>query len=485
MRTGDLLDKILAPEYFSYEFYDNTIIVREMERISGATTVAQTVEIRGTVTDGEGNPLLGVTVLVKGGENGVVTHFDGNYRMEVPVGGTLSFSFMGFAPREIIVEAGSSVIDVQLEENITALDEVVLVSTGYQTISRERATGAFVSVAKEHLEKPTSSIAERLVGVVLGLQSAVGTDGSVNFRVRDQSSLLADAQPLVVYDGFPIEGGLENINPNDVESITVLKDAVAASIWGAKSANGVIVVTSKQGKKGKPRVSVSSFVKTSGRLDLGYVNPVPTSAEVIDYEQKGFDTDLFGGGANPLPSAMFIVYPQSLAVTAMNEARLGRITPEDRDATLARLQGLDNRQQIRDYLLQTTVTQQYNVVISAGNEHIANTLSILLEDRKTFFKGDEQGRVLINYKNQTDLTDWITFDFSGMFGYEKEKDNGGDLNFLNDLQPYDMLINADGSLTDMSHLHYYMPNMETFVPDKFPYPDWSYTPYRRSGTGIA
>ncbi|MGS2740246.1 SusC/RagA family TonB-linked outer membrane protein [Sinomicrobium pectinilyticum] len=477
MRTGDLLDKILAPEYFSYEFYNNTIIVREKEGISGVTTAAQTVDIRGTVTDSKGNPLPGVTVLVKGGENGVVTDFDGNYHIEFVAGGGLSFSFMGFTPREVVVEAGSSVIDVQLEESVTALEEVVLASTGYQTISRERATGAFVSVAKEQLEKPASSVAERLVGVVPGLQSTVGAYGLVNFRVRGQSSLLADAQPLVVYDGFPVEGGLESINPNDVESITVLKDAAAASIWGAKSANGVIVVTSKQSKQGKLRVSVSSFVKTSGKLDLGYVNPIATGAEVIDYEQKGFDTDLFGGGSNPLPPAMFIVYPQSLAVTAMNEARLGRITPEDRDATLARLRGLNNQKQIRDYLLETPITQQYNVAVSGGGEHIANTLSILLEDRKTFFKGDEQERVLINYKNQTDLKDWLTFDFSGMLGYEKVKTNGVDLNFIHDLQPYDMLVNADGSLTDMSYLHYYMPNMEAFVPmDKFPYPDWSYNP---------
>ncbi|MGS2764375.1 SusC/RagA family TonB-linked outer membrane protein [Sinomicrobium sp. M5D2P9] len=477
MRTGDLLDKILAPEYFSYEFYNNTIIVREKEGISGVTTAAQTVDIRGTVTDSEGNLLPGVTVLVKGGENGVVTHFDGNYHIEVPVGGTLSFSLMGFAPREIIVETGSSVIDVQLEENITALDEVVLVSTGYQTISRERATGAFVSVAKEQLEKPASSIAERLVGVVPGLQSAVGADGSVNFRVRGQSSLLADAQPLVVYDGFPIEGGLENINPNDVESITVLKDAAAASIWGAKSANGVIVVTSKQGKHGKPRVSVSSFVKTSGKLDLGYVNPVATSAEVIDYEQKGFNTGFFGRPELRPSASVSDLSAQSLAVTAMNEARLGRITPEQRDAALERLRGLNNRQQIRDYLLQTPVTRQYNIEVSGGGGHLSNRLSLLFEDRKTFFKGDREERVLINYGNQADITDWLSFDFSGMFEYEKRQNNGVDLGLIQSLQPYDMLVNADGSLTDMSYLKYYTPNMEAFVPmEKFPYPDWSYNP---------
>lgn len=436
-------------------------------------------KISGTITDGNGIPLSGVTIIIKGTQRGVASNFDGKYSIEASADDFLIFSYLGYTKQEISI-GNQTIINVELKESSNELAEVVLVSSGYQEISRERATGAYESVSKKQLDKPASSISERLVGMVAGLQSTTNADGSIDFEIRGQSTLFAEQNPLIVLDGFPVEGDFSTINPNDVESVTVLKDAAAASIWGARAANGVIVVTTKKAKKGKTNVSISSFVRFSNKLDLDYVVARGSSSDILEYEQRAFDSDFFGGLiASPPSISPGQLSPFSLAITAMNEARLGRITNSERDATLARLSGLNNKSQIEDNLLQSPITKQYNIAISGGNEKMTNTLSLLFEDNKTFFQGDENKKYLINYNNRVKLAKKLDFDFAGMMQYNSFTANsGGDmLGTIRSLAPWDMLLNSDGSPTDLSYLEYYRPNLNTFVPfDLFPYSDWSYNP---------
>lgn len=293
-----------------------------------------------------------------------------------------------------------------------------------------------------------------MVGAVPGLQSTINADGSMDLEIRGQSSLNADRNPLVVVDGFPVDDGFESIDPNEVESINVLKDAAAASIWGAKAANGVIVVTTKEGKKGKTKVSFSSHLKISPQIDLGYAVNSASPEDIIEYEQRGFDTDFFGGLLSDPPgkTAMDATTPYSQAIVAMNEARLGRISKDERDATLEHLKTLNNRKQIKDHLLQHPITRQVDFSISGGNENMQNRLSLLYEDNKRNFKGDKSNKYQINYKNQIDLTKWLDFDFSGTMQYEDQQNNGTDLETIKSLAPWDMLLDDDGNLTDMSYL---------------------------------
>lgn len=477
IRVNDLMSNSFSKGKFNFSFSgENIVIIKEKSTLEKEAKTQQ--RITGKVVTEENVPLLGVTVLVKGGKKGVVTDFDGNYSLAADEGDVLSFSYVGYVAAEVTV-AKQTQINVTLKEDLTVLNEVVVMSTGYQTISEERATGAFETISKEQLEKPASSISERLVGMVAGMQSTVSANGSISFEIRGQSSLLSDRQPLIVYDGFPIEGGLNSINPNDVESITVLKDAAAASIWGAKSANGVIVVTSKKAKQGKARISFSTFVKTSNKLDLDYVVGNASSAEVIEYEQMGFDSNRFGTVFGPMPGAdVFSVEdPTSQSMIAMNEARLGRITPAQRDATLARLRGLNNKRQIEDHLLQAPITKQYNLSISGGSERMKNNLSLLFENNKDFFIGNKTDKYLINYSNKINIAKNLDFDFSGMMQYNNHKNNGTTLGTIKSLSPFDMLVNNDGSPTDLTHLKYYTPNLDAFIPkEQFPYSDWSYNP---------
>mgnify|MGYP006361606471 FL=1 len=494
--ANKLLKESLSNGHFKLEILGNKTIVISTD---SNTSPLQEILITGQVVDENGMPIPGVNVYVSSRHpksqkvsnefvlRGTITDFDGKFTIQAEVGYFLVTSSISYESNSQQI-TNKTEYNIVLKESINALSEVVLVSTGYQSISKERATGAYEGIKKSQLEKPSSNISERIVGMVAGVQSSINADGTVDFQIRGLSSLSANKSPLIVLDGFPIEGGFESINPNDVDSVTILKDAAASSIWGAKAANGVIVVVTKKGKKEKMNVSISSFVKTSSKLDLDYALARGSSSDVIAYEQKAFDSNffgsLFGGPQGISPNELT---PYSQAIVAMNEARLGRITNAERDARLATYRGLDNKQQIRDYLLESPLTQQNNISISGGNEVMTNNVSILFEDRKGFFQGDQTKKYLINFNNQTNVAKGVTFNVGVMLQRSDVKTNsgqedplfgGGDmLSTIRSLAPWDMLKNADGSLTDMSYLKYYRPNLDAFVPfDKFAYSDWSYNP---------
>ncbi|MEI3421279.1 MAG: carboxypeptidase-like regulatory domain-containing protein [Butyricimonas faecihominis] len=191
-------------------------------------------KIRGMVRDKEGLPLPGVTVLIKGTTQGVATT-TGTFGLMLPQKGktTLVFSFVGMQTQEVVVDEKDKLIEITLEAASEDLQEVVV--TGYLSLPKERATGSINVISKKQLDKPTTNFASRLIGTTAGLASTLYSKGNPTFEIRGETSLYANAQPLLVVDGFPVEGGFNSTNPNDVESVTIRKDAAAASILGSQS----------------------------------------------------------------------------------------------------------------------------------------------------------------------------------------------------------------------------------------------------------
>ena len=235
---------------------------------------AQDKTVSGTVVDEDGLPLPGVTVLEKGTGNGTQTNFDGVYTLEVGNGSVLSFSYVGFAPQDIKVGAADS-YDVTMQTDADALAEVVVL--GYSTKGVEEVTGSSVQIGGDEIaESPTVSVEQALQGKVAGVQisQSSGTPGAIqDIRIRGISSINADNDPLYVIDGVPVSNAnisgsanqtslnpLASINNQDIASITVLKDASATAAYGARGSNGVIVVTTKNGKKGETSFTFSSQV---------------------------------------------------------------------------------------------------------------------------------------------------------------------------------------------------------------------------------
>lgn len=222
---------------------------------------AQSRTITGKVTDAGGTGLPGVSVTVKGSTQGAVSDGNGGYSLSVPPNkNTLVFSYIGFVGQEI--EIGSqSVINVALEEDATNLSEVVVV--GYGTQKKSQMTGAISQVtSKQITEMPLTSLGQALQGRAAGVdvsQSGSKPGSAPKILIRGRRSFNAGNDPLYVVDGIPLSAGYEDINPNDIQSMEVLKDATATAIYGARGANGVILVTTKRGaNKGKTTVTLDT-----------------------------------------------------------------------------------------------------------------------------------------------------------------------------------------------------------------------------------
>lgn len=214
-------------------------------------------ELKGKITDGEGNALVGATVRVKGTNKGALTDSDGNFTIEAPDDATtLIVSYVGYAPQELAI-GGRSTINVSLTQEASTLDEVVV--TGYGTQKKANLTGAVSVITSEALEsRPIASVGHGLQGLVPNLNVTIRNGdptASANFNIRGYESINGGS-PLILVDGVPM--ALERINPNDIESVNVLKDASAAAVYGARAAFGVILVETKSGKQGKVNIQLST-----------------------------------------------------------------------------------------------------------------------------------------------------------------------------------------------------------------------------------
>lgn len=229
------------------------------------------IRVSGVVMS-EGEPLPGASVLVKGTHNGTVTDVDGKYTLTVPADATLVFSFIGLKTTEQKVN-GRSVINAELIPDSEQLDEVMVVA--YATAKKYSFTGAASTVKGSEIAKmQVSNVSRALEGTVSGLQASApsgqpGTDAEI--RIRGIGSINASSAPLYVVDGVPFDGSINSINPEDIASLTVLKDAASAALYGSRGANGVIIITTKQGQTdSKTTVSVNASFGGSSRAIRDY-----------------------------------------------------------------------------------------------------------------------------------------------------------------------------------------------------------------------
>lgn len=255
----EFLNEVLGN--YNYRIENKKIVLTPKE-------IQQLKKINGTITDASGVPIIGANVVVKGSTTGTVTDIDGNFSLEVSQGSSLEISYIGYLKKEIIVNDKNSYL-VQLTEDSKALDEVVVV--GYGTEKKVNVIGSIAQIGSDRLEnRSTPQLSNALTGQMSGVtviqRSGRPGDSSGQIRVRGVGSFGATPDALVLVDGLP--GSLNDINPEDVESISVLKDASTAAIYGARAANGVVLVTTKGGKEGKLIISYNGYVGTNIATEL-------------------------------------------------------------------------------------------------------------------------------------------------------------------------------------------------------------------------
>lgn len=326
---------------------------------------AQSIKVEGHVNDENGLPLPGVTIVVEGTSQGSTTDFNGYYSISVPSGEvTLVFTYIGMQTH---VEAinNRTVVDVVLRENLEELETVIVVA--YGTSTKEAYTGAAAVVDNEIIEdRPVSSFEKALQGTTPGLMvtSSSGQPGSGStVRIRGIGSLSASSAPLFVLDGIPMAGAISDINPNDIESVTVLKDAAASSLYGSRAANGVVLITTKQGKKGSTKITVSSQLGVSQRISGGYA--LMNSTQIYEQSWMGlYNKALIDG--KTVSEAQTYAHEEVEEIVGYNP--FGVENPLDSNGKLIPGTQILTNTNWRDEIYKNGIIQNYNLNVSGGSE---------------------------------------------------------------------------------------------------------------------
>lgn len=445
----EILDKCLEGTSLSYDVKDKVIVIHPIPYVKPAPPVKKEQEkdkvIRGQVTDENGESLPGVSVIIKGTTSGVSTDINGNYTLKIPVSGaSLMFSFVGMESQEIFI-TDQLVMNVALKYDQSQLGEVVV--TGFQTISKERSTGSYSILKNEELEMQiVSNISTALEGKIAGLSSYNG-----ELVIRGVGTFNANKKPLIVVDGLPTEVGLSSINPSDIESITVLKDAAAASIYGARSSNGVIVVTTKTAKSGTTQIDFSADFSITDKMDLDYHNYASTG-DIIDHEinylenNPSFIADplsYFNGmdGNHVRYSKVFDYYRMAAA---------GEITQAEAGEQINNLRQYDYRKEYRKHVLQNPTKQQYNLSVRKATDKSNLLISANVVLSNSTIETSDYEKCNLYLKNSMKLNDWFTVGYGANVILSNSKSAQSVKGFKDPL-PYERIFDDNGNRVN----HYY------------------------------
>jgi len=371
------------------------------------------VIVKGTVRDVNNEPLPGVSVIIEGTSTGTVTDIEGNYNVEVPEGGVLLFSFIGFERQRISI-ANRTNVDIILKEDARSLQEVVVI--GYGSVQRADITGSVAQISSKDIDAfPVPNVQQALRGRAPGvrvIQNSGQPGSSVQVQIRGGNSFLGSNQPLYVVDGFPLAGGIDFLNPSDIASIDILKDASATAIYGARGANGVVIITTNKGKEGINRILVDSYygvqeiskkfdlmnerqfaeianelARNDGRPEVFDINNLPNintdwQDEILQIAPIQSHTVTFDGGNKTSKYSISGNYFQQDGIVIGSGLQRGSIRV-----------GLD--QKVKDYLSIGTnivATRQMTDNVNANNGHRGNgILSAAFVSPPTIAPFDEDG----------------------------------------------------------------------------------------------
>jgi TonB-linked SusC/RagA family outer membrane protein len=474
------MQQLLQGQALDYSIKNQTIFIRkrpEWLQLDDQNAVPPQT-IRGMVRDRNGNPVSGASVRLTPGYARGITNEKGEFALPGVPEGTyrLEITFIGYETLtqtlKITGEAPVQLDPLVLTPLPTALDEISVVSTGYEALPKERATGSFVKIDNKLLNRRVSTnILDRLDGVTSGLifnKNTTPDDNASNISIRGRSTIFANPNPLIVIDNFPYDGDISNINPNDVESITVLKDAAASSIWGAFSGNGVIVITTKKGKYNQaPKVSFNSNVTVSGKPDLWYQSRMSTS-DYIDLERFLYGRGYYNPRLNGLQRAV------SPVVELMDKASRNIITQAEADAQIDALRNNDVRSEEEKYLYRNSVKQQYSLNVTGGGANHQYAFSTGYDKNLQNLVNDRMDRITINAGNTFRMLQQKLELRTGVyFSKSKTKQNTGN---AGNRMPYFSYTDANGRAAISNHSSEYFREgyLDTAGGGKLL--DWFYRP---------
>ncbi|MDO6430004.1 SusC/RagA family TonB-linked outer membrane protein [Flavitalea sp. BT771] len=423
MPLRDFLGLILKQDNLSYEISRDNILIKRATPMPALSDPAKPVKVSGTVTGDNNQPLSGATVQVKGQVASTVTDAKGNFQITVDQGATIVISYVGYQPKEIKIN-NSQTINITLDATEQMLGNADVVTTGYQVLSKERSAGAFSKPDMLTIATRSSSpnILQRLDGLVPGLVINNAPNGQP-LLIRGLTSVNSTKSPLIIVDGVELPGNntspdaltnvlnsanpIANINPQDIADITVLKDASAASIWGAKAANGVIVITTKKGRAGENlKVEYDGYYIFQGRPDRGYIPKLNsqqyiTAAREIFPEYAPFNTWGSVQSVAPVPPHLQVQY----------DRYRGLITQAQADKSLDSLAGISNSGDVSDIFYRRAATTNHTVSISGGTRAYTYYGSLSYTGIQNNVPGQKNNSYKINLRQDVNVNTRVQISF--------------------------------------------------------------------------
>ena len=427
------------PLTYSIEGRDVTLIRTGPSHLANAIGKVRgffrNIDVHGRVLDENGLALQGTIVKIRNVERTAITDIHGEFEfISVDENSVLTISHMGYTGVELKVAA--EVGDIQLQPSVNELHEVII-STGYQKIAKEGTTGSFTLIDNQLVNRSVSTdFISRLRGVTNGLLFDSQTGNTTGISVRGRSTIFSETKPLIVIDNFPFEGDLNTINPNDIEDVTVLKDAAAAAIWGVRAGNGVIVITTKKGKLNQQtKVSFNTNLTIGNKPDL-YYQPQMTSAEFIDLEKYLYSKGKYN-----------TVLRNDYELISPVIALLSRETPANTAATQVSIDALKNndaRNQLEEYFYQKSVQQQYYLSLSGGGLNNTYHLSAGYDHLSPVTVGASNSRYTLKANNTYDLVNHKV-QLSTDITFTRSLAKNDNINAYAPLYPYEQIAGQNGN----------------------------------------
>lgn len=415
------------------------------------------ISIKGKVTDENGEALPGVSVMVKNSQKGIATDINGEYEISLSDGeNILIFSFIGYQTKELTVSPNQSLLNVSLESDTKALDELVVV--GYGTVKKSDLTGSVARVdAATFKNQSVTQITDVLAGSVAGFQANQGTSaaGGSSMEIRGVNSLNASTDPMIVLDGVIYNGSISDINPADIETLDILKDASSAAIFGARAASGVILITTTRGKTGKPTINFSTKLGVQKVISDDFAVRGPE--EYLDFRRDYFRTlglsqpAYYWHGPDNLP--------EGVTIDQWRSANPGA-NPDDTREWLSRLNFFP--EEVESYLsgktvdwskevLQTALRQEYDVSINGGSENVKYFWSAGWLDNDGIIRGDRfktfRTRVNLDFK----VTKWLNMGINAQYSNRDQSTTTASLSGMYSTSPFASIHNDDGSVRWFPH----------------------------------
>jgi TonB-linked SusC/RagA family outer membrane protein len=462
---ADVLKKCLEEQDVTYTIDSNKGILikaKEVSFLDRVTAVFTNIDVRGRVVDSAGQVLPGATVTVKGRKQAVRTEADGSFVLQnVEEGVTLIISYTGYKTREI--KASKDIGTIRMDTAIGDLNEVaVTINTGYQRIKPEQSTGAVSQLNTKQYESRISTnfidgLVNRLPGLMINndvsLTSTVPGGGSSSrplFNIRGISTMSANQSPLIVLDGYPTTLTLDMIDPNEIKSVTILKDAAAATVYGVRASNGVIVIERKRGSIGKAQVNFNTTVGLTPKENYDrYRWDKNVSSLVTNYQRDNLGTLV---GSSAINASTWGLLSTTTGATSRNavyyiaaQAAAGMITPAQAESAYADLANYDNINDFSRLFERNAVTQTYNLNVSGGSENAQYYITSNFTGNRSDQVLNDNNRLLLSARTNIKLSKKMSLELTT--DYNEQQSNVAPVPDAASYSPYERFQDANGMPT--------------------------------------